>query len=267
MKSRAREFVNSISPVIGRELMANFTNKLSQIGETARNKLPQSATTVFTFKYNGGVIIAGDRRMVGGWYSLESDREIKVKQLSPHIALACSGYCSVIRYIEDNMETISSTFIQRFEKELSPDGAANYLRYLLEEWFFALLWLGYWAIGAPILATYDIGPDKPRIFEFSEDGFFHEPQFVAGTGCGYSAVKHIIADECMRKGNMNENDAINLAMRAMFHSGIASHGVSDIRLGLPTIGLIDRDGFRWVPEEELKNERINVLTDLGETNA
>lgn len=263
--SFAAEFWQSQFPTLHREEMESAARQLQQFGEPASGRLREpplgSRTVVFAFKYRGGVILASDRRMVEGWFDITSDATIKIKQLTKFSAMASAGTCSVIKYLEENMENICVIFNGRFQRELSPDGQAQYLGSLLERWWFLFIRYWYIGLGIPILATYDRILRKPRLFYFDEGGFHLEPRFLAGTGCGFKAVQGLIIDSWNKE--MNAHSAIELSLRALLCSGVLSHGVSDTRIVTPTIALIDKEGFRWVPEKEISEKRTKLLGREG----
>ncbi len=260
MEPLAERFTRKIFPILNGEEVVKFSEDLARNPLVNLGKLQRSNTTVFAIKYADGALIAGDRRTSSDWYEIASDFSVKVKQLSGHSAIACAGSCSVIQYIEENMESICRTFREQYSHELSPDGQAKYLSKLLRGWFFSFA-LYYWIVGVPILATYDVGRKKPRIFEMSEDGFCNEEKIVVGTGCGFRDVKRLILDRWQK--DLDLNAALELAARAMLHSGAASHGVSDIRIVLPTVAVIESSGFRWLDEAAVAKAREQILNEEG----
>jgi len=156
---------------------------------------------------------------------------------------------------------MSASFENLYGSELSPDGQANFLKKLLEPWWFMSIYTYYWNIGIPIIAAYDREIEKPRIFVFDETGFYYEPEFFGGTGCGFDAIKGLVVD--LWRPGMSEDMAILIALKAMLQSGKASSGVSDAVLHNPTICLIDREGFRMLPDSFLKKAIKQVIKDTG----
>lgn len=256
----ADQFFKSNFSVTGEEKMRVAAERLRGQPTQMPNGI-RSNTTVFTIVYDGGVIIAGDRRTADGYLGIASDISTKVVQLSSFSALASAGYCNVISYLEDNMAAACRNFSEAYGRQLSPDGQAEYLKKLLESWWFFFVSTWYWTIGVPILATYDIKFNKPRIFTFDYDGYFYEPPFFAGTGCGFDSVKGLIINEWRK--DIKEEQIIKLAVRAMLLSGATSSGVSDARLVLPTLAVIDKAGFRWVPKEAVANNRDQLVQEIG----
>ncbi len=256
----ASEFFASEFPIMHQEKVGAIIERL-KIGQSSPQPAGRkSNTTVFAFTYDNGVVLAGDRRMTDGYYEIASDNTIKVKQLSKFSAIACAGSCNIIRYLEDNMEAVCAIFKERYQRELSPDGQANHLRNLMEGWWYFYVFYWYWSIGVPVLATYDLEMGQPRIFSFAEDGFYFEPSFLAGTGCGFETVRGLIVDRW--REDLDADLAITLAVRAMIHSGVASHGVSDARIVPPKVALIDKEGFRWVPERLIIKKRDDLLKEI-----
>ncbi len=256
----ASEFFTSEFPIMHQERVETIIGRLKDGQPSPRPTGKKSNTTVFAFTYDDGVILAGDRRMTEGYYEIASDSAVKVKQLSKFSAIACAGYCNIIRYLEDNMEAACTIFRERYQKELSPDGQANRLRNLMEGWWYFYVFYWYWYIGVPILAAYDLEMGRPRIFSFAEDGFYFEPPFLVGTGCGFEVVRGLIVDHW--REDLDADSAITLAVRAMIHSGVASHGVSDARIVPPRAALIDKEGFRWVPERLIVKKRNELLKEI-----
>ncbi len=247
----AEKFIESRFKHLGAEELGirGFSDQLKNCDREKFNRM-HSNTTVFALKFKNGVLIAGDRRMSDGFLGIVSDDTLKVKELAKYSAMACAGFCNIISFLETNMTTACSTFKSLYGQDLSPDGQANFLRNLLEPWWFMSVYTWYWAVGIPILATYDMSLGMPRIFVFDDSGFNYEPEFFGGAGCGFEAIRGLVVDHW--RLDMNEDFALMIAMKAMLHSGAISHGVSDARLKLPTMAVINEDGFRWIPDELLK---------------
>lgn len=261
----ARRFMELRFPVSIDEKMLEFTRLAAGLDPERRARLTQrikSNTTVLAFNYNDGAIIAADRRTTAGW-DIVSDASIKIKQLTSFSAIGSAGYCHVIDWLEEEMESTCRSFVSQHKRELSPDALANRMKRLLFAWWFFDVM--YWTedIALPILATYDRFLAKPRIFHFSLTGFYMEPEDppLAGVGCGYEALKGLLGDSWRR--GIGLDSAINLTIRAMIQAGILSAGVSDSRITLPTIAVIDKDGFKWLKQDVILKERDKVLRERG----
>ncbi|MEK7151679.1 MAG: hypothetical protein AAB784_03145 [Patescibacteria group bacterium] len=243
------KFLDSRFKPLRKKPPATFTEQLNAC-DRARFSQIHSNTTVFALIYKGGVLVAGDRRTSGGYLEIVSDETTKVRRVTDHSVIAAAGFCNVISDLEDSLSSVCNKFRSLYERDLSPDGQANFLRQLLESWWFFSMYSWYWVVGIPILAAFDIKENRPRIFAFDESGYYYEPKFFGGTGCGFETIKGLVHD--LWKPDMTEGMAILIAMKAMLQSGALSSGVSDTRLYLPTIGIIDKNGFRLISDKVLK---------------
>jgi len=261
----ARRFIESRYPVVRREKMLELARLAAGPNPERRPQLAsriKSNTTVLAFKYDDGAIMASDRRATSGW-DIVSDDFIKIRPLTKFSAMGTAGYCHVIDWLEKEMESTCTTFESQHKRKLSPDAQANRMQQLLFAWWFFDVIYWTYNIALPVLAAYDCFLKKPRIFSFDFDGFHFEPEDppLAGVGCGFDAIKGLLGDN-WRKG-INVKSAINLTVRAMIQTGLLSAGVSDPRVTLPTIALIDEKGFRWLERGAILEERDKVLKEKG----
>ena len=252
----AERFLTSRFGALNKRPRIGFAQQLQNCNKEKFNQI-HSNTTVFALIYENGVLIAGDRRTSGGYFEIVSDETTKVHQITDYSVMAAAGFCNVISDLEDNLSSTCNGFRDLYGQDLSPDGQASFLKRLLEPWWFDSIYSWYWQVGIPILATFDLAYDMPRIFAFDESGFYWESKFFGGTGCGFEAIKGLVND--LWRADMSEGMAILIAMKAMLQSGIASSGVSDARLYLPTIGVIDKDGFRLISDKVLKTVRDTLV--------
>jgi len=257
----SQEFLAKRFSVLGADEMHAIVENAKGFNVTNPPKGIRSNTTIFAIMYDKGVVIAGDRRTSDGYYGIFSDVSNKVMKLTDFSAMANAGWCNVISFLENNMLAICDRFENIYGRPLSVDGQANYLKNLLTQWWFFFVQTWHWTPGIPILAAYDLKLEKPRIFTFDYDGYFVEPPFFAGNGCGIDFVKGLINDRWRK--DMPEDEAINLAVRAMLHSGALSSGVSDARLVLPTVAVINQKGFNWVEKDVLTSNRDELVKQIG----
>lgn len=235
-------------------------NTLSPFDEHGRRSL-KSNTTIFAFLYDGGVILAADRRTSSGHYGIYSDRSTKVFGLTSHSGLLFCGDCSVEQYLLDNMRATCESFESMHGHLLSPDGQARWLHHLITGWWF--LFIDYWYIlgySIPILAAYDVELARARIFQYEVDGFYTEDKYLVGDGCGFRDIQHVIIDHW--KKDITLENAQRLAIRALIHSGIASSGVSDARITPPTLANLDKDGLHWIAESNIITMRDELIIGM-----
>lgn len=223
-----------------------------------------SNTTVFAIKYGkksgSGVLVAADRRVSTGNFSITSDEYDKIDPLTDHSVITYTGSLNAAESLASDMQSICRAFEKVYSEELSPDGQASYLAGLVKEAFYCYIEDDGFGIVEPILATYDIERREPRIFYVFGNGLFWEEKNLAGNGCGWDVASGLINDN-LRSGLLDKNSTIDLALRALLQSGKSSAGVSDLRVTLPNIITIDKTGIKIVPDSKLESMRDSLLTE------
>ena len=152
--------------------------------------VPTQATTILAFKFQGGVLVAGDRRATSG-NTVVYDRADKVLQIDRHSIMAIAGVPAtaweMARVLEHSFQFFRRTQLQ----EMSVDGKVRALSKLLRDNFgFVLQGIG---IVVPIFATYDSGADpSARLYFYDAMGAQFEVADYAATGSGSPAVRGIL---------------------------------------------------------------------------
>src|SRR5258708_2165170 len=145
------------------------------------------ATTILAFKFQGGVLVATDRRATAG-NTLVYDRADKVLEIDRHSIMAIAGVPAtaweMARVLEHSFQCFRRTQLQ----EMSVDGKVRALSKLLRDNFgFVLQGAG---IVVPIFATYDFGSDpSARLYFYDAMGAQFEVADYAATGSGSPAVR------------------------------------------------------------------------------
>lgn len=240
----------------------NFPGIISSLQSHPQGGLKklESNTTVFAIKYKTGVLVAGDRRTSDGYYDIYSDETIKIDQVTDFSAVACCGSCGVTDQLVKSLQNLCSTWEAEYNKMLSPDSQRNYLSDFLKRYWSYFIWTGYFDIGLPVLAAYDMVQNRPRIFSFDATGFAIEEKKAVGDGCGYNCVKNLILYRWNK--NLNEQAATSIACLAMLYSGWFSHGVSPAELYPPTLAKIDKHGVKWIEEQIVKDLIVKHANEI-----
>ncbi|MEK6843466.1 MAG: archaeal proteasome endopeptidase complex subunit beta [Candidatus Micrarchaeota archaeon] len=159
-------------------------------------------TTTVSLAFNGGIVIAADKRATYGTFIAAKEVE-KVHMIDDHMAMSIAGGVgdaqSLLRFIKAEIELYKYTNGQNMPVQ----GAATLLANILQgnKYFPYLVQL--------IVAGVD---DKPRIYDLDPFGGLIEEKYVS-TGSG-SVVAYGILDE-FYKDNLGENDAIKIAAKAV----------------------------------------------------
>ena len=214
------------------------------------------ATTILAFKFQGGVLVAGDRRATSG-NTVVFDRADKVLEIDRHSIMAIAGVPAtaweMARVLEHSFQFFRRTQLQ----EMSVDGKVRALSKLLRDNFgFVLQGVG---VVVPIFATYDSGADpSARLYFYDAMGAQFEVTNFAATGSGSPAVRGILYYENNwgKKPlvKLNEDEAVTVALRALdtaAESDTATGGVDRNAKIFPVIKIVSRDGITTLPEKRI----------------
>ena len=226
-------------------------------GTAPRSDIPLTqATTILAFKFQGGVLVAGDRRATAG-HTVVYDRADKVLEIDRHSIMAIAGVPAtaweMARVLEHSFQFFRRTQLQ----EMSVDGKVRALSKLLRDNFgFVLQGAG---IVVPIFATYDSGSDPAaRLYFYDAMGAQFEVADYAATGSGSPAVRGILYYENnwgkKPLAKLTEDEAVTVALRALdtaAESDTATGGVDRNAKIFPIIKVVSRDGITTLPEKRI----------------
>lgn len=215
-------------------------------------------TTILSFKYKEGVLVAGDRRATAGT-TVMYDRTDKVIDIDRYSVMAIAGVPATAFEIARIMEHTFKYYRRSQLQELSLDGKVRALSKLLKE----NIPMAIQGIGAvvPIYIAYDLSKKEGKIFFYDILGAEFEGVEFAVSGSGSPAVRGILYYEnrwgAKPLSQLSEKEAILLAIRlletaAEFDS--ATGGVNSEAHLYPVIKLVTADGSREIP--------LNILESL-----
>jgi len=237
------------------------TSPKGHIGPTgtaapAANIPVTQATTILAFKFQGGVLVAGDRRATAG-NTVVYDRADKVLEIDRHSIMAIAGVPAtaweMARVLEHSFQFFRRTQLQ----EMSVDGKVRALSKLLRDNFgFVLQGAG---VVVPIFATYDADSDpSARLYFYDAMGAQFEVADYAATGSGSPAVRGILYYENNwgKKSllKLSEDEAVTVALRALdtaAESDTATGGVDRNARIFPVIKIVSREGITTLSEKKI----------------
>jgi proteasome beta subunit len=212
-------------------------------------------TTVLAIRYDGGVVMAGDRRATAG-YTIASRRIEKVFPADDFSGVAIAGAAGPA--VE--MVKLFQVQLEHYEKiegeTLSLEGKANQLGQMVRGNLPAAM-QGFAVV--PLFAGYDVPRERGRVFSYDvTGGKYEEADFQTNGSGGVHARNWIKASwtEGMARG-----DAIDLALRSLFAAAdedTATGGPDLIRRIFPTVAVISSDGFTSLTEDEIST-RADLL--------
>ena len=203
------------------------------------------ATTVIAVRYNGGVVMVGDRQATSNYIASRDFR--KVEPADRFTAIAISG--TAARGIE--FIRMAQLSFEHYEKmtdtALTLEGKANYLSPIIQRNNLTSP-----LVVVPLLAGWDTDAQIGRIFEYDGAGGCYERFDFSTIGSGTP-----FAEGTLRLGfntDLNQDGAIELGALAMYEAGDndPSTGGPDFVRGLfPMIVTISAEGFRELDTDDV----------------
>src|ERR1700744_1270906 len=216
------------------------------------------ATTIVAATFDGGVVMAGDRRSTAGNMIAKKDVE-KVFRSDEFSAIAIAGTASVgLEFVR-----LFAVELEHYEKmegrSLSLEGKANRLATMIRGNIAAAM-QGLAVV--PLFAGYDEDTSKGRIFSYdvgggpSEEYRFHS--IGSGSPFAMSALKKLYADA------MPVDDAVLACVQALYDAAdddSATGGPDLSRRIFPVVATITADGYRKLPDAEAAEVAERVVRE------
>ncbi|MCL2594336.1 MAG: proteasome subunit beta [Promicromonosporaceae bacterium] len=242
------DFLSDHSP----ELLPGAGGNLAQ---PTSETLSPHATTIVALAFDGGVVMAGDRRATSGHMIASRDIE-KVFAADDYCAIGISGSAGM----GVELAKLFTLELEHYEKiegsPLSLDGKANRLATLLRS-HLPLALQGF--VVVPMLAGFDLSRGVGRIFSYDPTGGRYEEHEHHGTGSG-SVFARGALKKLWRPG-LTASDAVRVAIESLFDAAdddAATGGPDPVRRIWPVVATVTAEGYRRVPEDELA-EIVEVL--------
>ncbi len=215
-------------------------------------------TTVVASRYDGGVIIAGDRRATAG--NLISHRTMqKVFPADRWSGVAIAGAAGPA--IE--MVKLFQLQLEHYEKveghTLSLEGKANQLSMMVRNHLPAAM-QGMAVV--PLFAGFDRRRDRGRLFAYDVTGGRYEEEDYVASGSGSLHARTVI--KLGKAGDLNRDDTINLLIRSLFIAAdddSATGGPDSMRGIYPIIATIDADGYQDLEEPDIAERFASIVSE------
>lgn len=207
-------------------------------------------TTIVAVAYQGGVVMAGDRRATMGNVIAQRDIE-KVFQTDEHSCVGIAGSAGIALEVV----RLFQVELEHYEKlqgtTLSLEGKANRLAMMIR----ANLPMALQGLAVvPLFAGYDLFADDPqragRIFSFDVTGGRYEEHSFHAVGSGSTfargALKKLFRDD------FDEPHAVRACIEALYDAAdddSATGGPDLTRRIYPVVAVVDANGFRRLADE------------------
>ncbi len=223
----------------------------------SRRSLPQGqagdlaphGTTIVAATYDGGVVMAGDRRATMG--NIIAQRDIqKVFPADEFSAVGIAGTAG----LAVELVRLFQTELEHYEKiegvTLSIDGKANRLAALIR----ANLGLAMQGLAVvPLFAGYDLDAEQGRIFSYDVTGGRYEETAFHSVGSGSlfarSSLKKLYRDD------LTAEEAVMAVVQALYDAAdddSATGGPDLTRRIFPVVHVITGDGGVRLPDDEVE---------------
>jgi proteasome beta subunit len=230
-------------------------------GAQAAVGLPHG-TTIVAVDFDGGVIMAGDRRSTAG--NMIAQRDIEKVFRSDDFS--CVGIAGVAG-IGLELVRLFQLELEHYEKlegrTLSLEGKANRLAAFVRGNLSGAM---QGLVVVPMFAGYDEDISKGRIFSYDVAGGRYEERRYHGIGSG-----SIFARGSLKKlytEGMVERDAITVCMHALYDAAdddSATGGPDLTRQIYPVVAVVTADGFRRLAGEEAGEYARAVVAERMES--
>jgi proteasome beta subunit len=211
----------------------------------AARDLPH-ATTIVAAAFNGGVVMAGDRRATAG--NMIAQRDIEKVFRSDEFS--CIGIAGVAG-IGIDLVRLFQVELEHYEKlegrALSLEGKANRLAGMVRANLGGAM---QGLVVVPIFAGYDTDEGVGRIFSYDVAGGRYEEQRFHSVGSGSvfarGSLKKLYAD------GMESDEAVMTCMQALYDAAdddSATGGPDMSRRIYPVVVTVTADGYQRLPED------------------
>ena len=221
---------------------------LSAWNQSASASVPHG-TTVLAMRYEGGVLVAGDRLATAG-HSVASRDVVKVFATDSHSCMAISGAAGP----SIEMARVLSVELEHYEKiegqALELDGKANKLSQMIRQNLPAAM-QGLAVV--PLFAGFDTRRRNGRLWKFDITGGRYEEAEFDATGSGGLYAREAIKQN-WRPG-IDQGGAVNLAVNALTAAADedrATGGVDLERRIFPIVKICSDSGVEDCREEDIE---------------
>ena len=215
------------------------------------------ATTIVAVAFDGGVVMAGDRRATMG--NLIAHREIE--KVFPADDYSCVGIAGTAGLAVE-LVRLFQVELEHYEKIegalLSLDGKANRLSSMLRG-NLGMAMQGLAVV--PLFAGYDLERGRGRIFSYDVTGGRYEEHQFHSIGSG-----SVFARGSLKKrwrAGLTASEAVQVAVEALHDAADddSATGGADVTRGIyPVVAVVTVEGFHRLPDQEVES---GLATALG----
>jgi proteasome beta subunit len=250
MNVMAREF---------RELVSSDTSPIFASNGSHDPNFEVHGTTVISLRFDQGVVTLADRRATAGNLIMYDQAE-KIMALDDSTVVAISGAFAksieVCRFLKHSFKYYRRTVLQ----EMSLEGKLSEIsRSLAGNAPMAMQGIGLFL---PIVSAYDKKKDSFGVYFFDGAGARFENGSYACAGSGSERIRGVFEYIARMKGRFETRPLDEVLLDGLQMLDIAADldsATGGFNKTLPIIRVLDRDGNREIPEEQLRQMTASVL--------
>jgi len=205
-------------------------------------------TTIVAATFDGGVVMAGDRRATMGNIIAQRD----IEKVYPADEYSCVGIAGTAGLAVE-MVRLFQTELEHYEKiegiPLSLDGKANRLATLIRG-NLGMAMQGLAVV--PLFAGFDLRHEGGRIFSYDVTGGRYEEQAFYSVGSGSLFARGSLKK--LYRESMPESDCVTAVVQALYDAAdddSATGGLDLTRRIFPVVAIVTVDGFRRVADADV----------------
>lgn len=214
--------------------------------EYAREAVKRGSVSIGV-KTSEGVVLLAEKRVSSDL--LVSDTIEKIYQVDDHLAVAASGHVADARQLVDFARRESQRNTYMYEEPLETDTLAKALGDHIQQY---TQYGGTRPFGCALLIAGSTR-EGPALIESEPSGAIIGYK-AAGIGKGRSDVENVL--ENGYEEGMSVKDGLTLALRALLKR-------DDSTLDATEAAVVDEDGVRMVPQEELEEHKPDIEEEDG----
>ena len=234
------EFVGSVSP----DLLPS--RRVLPAGDAAA--LAPHATTIVAATYEGGVVMAGDRRATMGNIIAQRD----IEKVFPTDEYSCVGIAGTAGLAVE-LVRLFQTELEHYEKiegtTLSMDGKANRLSALIRG-NLGMAMQGLAVV--PLFAGFDLVSDHGRIFSYDVTGGRYEETAFHSVGSGSVFARGSLKK--LYREDFDETQCVTAVVQALYDAAdddSATGGPDMARRIFPVVSVITRNGHVRLSQQQV----------------
>ncbi len=201
--------------------------------------LAPHATTIVAATFQGGVVMAGDRRATMGTVIAQRD----IEKVFPADEYSCVGIAGTAGLAVE-MVRLFQVELEHYEKiegtTLSMDGKANRLAALIRG-NLGMAMQGLAVV--PLFAGYDLTTDQGRIFSYDVTGGRYEETAFHSVGSGSLFARGSLKK--LYRGDLSQEDAVTVVVQALYDAAdddSATGGPDLTRRIFPVVHVVTAEG-------------------------